>query len=75
MILLKVSGRLPDLEVYGERVALVEWVEILAKCIGHLRDSLSNVIACFNGNGNNLKLVFSSSVTVKMKYHTLGVLK
>jgi hypothetical protein len=31
MILLKVSGLLPNLEVYGEGVAMMELVEILAE--------------------------------------------
>lgn len=39
---------------------MVELVAILAVCIGDCGDSFYNVIACFfDGNGNNLKLVFS----------------
>ena len=41
--LLKVSGLLPNLEVYGERVPLVELVAIM----GDFGDSFCNVIACF----------------------------
>lgn len=60
MIFLKVPGLLPNLEVYGERLPLVELVAILAVCLGDCGDSFYNVIACFfDGNGNNLKLVFS----------------
>lgn len=51
MIFLKVSWLLPNLEVCGERVNL-----------GGFGESFYNVIACFYGNGNNLKVVFSSSV-------------
>lgn len=51
MILLKVSWLLPNLEACGERVP-----------IGGFGKSFYNVIACFNGNGNKLKVVFSSSV-------------
>lgn len=51
MIFLKVSWLLPNLEVYGERVNL-----------GGFGESFYNVIACFYGNGNKLKVVFSSSV-------------
>lgn len=51
MIFLKVSWLLPNLEVYGERVNL-----------GGFGESFYIVIACFYGNGNNLKVVFSSSV-------------
>jgi len=51
---------LPNLEVNGERVALVELVAILAKFIGDFGDSFCNVIA-FYGNGFNHKVVFSSS--------------
>lgn len=47
MILLKVSGLLPNLEVYGER----ELVAIM----GDFGDSFCNVIACFYRNGNNAK--------------------
>lgn len=49
-------------------MALVKLVEILAECIGDFGDSFCNVIACFYAIGNNLKLVFSSSVTGKVSY-------
>lgn len=53
MIFLKVSGLLPNLEVCGERLPLVETIAILAECIGDFGDSFYNVIACFfDGNGN-----------------------
>lgn len=65
MMLLKVSGLLPNLEVYGGRVELVE---IHEECIGDFGDSFSNVIACFYGYGNNLKLVFSSSVRGEVSF-------
>lgn len=58
MILLKVSGRFPNLVVNGGRVVLVEF---LAECLGDFDDSFCSLIACFYGIGNNLKLVFSSS--------------
>ena len=58
MILLKVFRLLPNLEVNGERVALVEF---LAECLGDFGDCFCDVIACFYGIANNLKLVFSSS--------------
>lgn len=51
MILLKVSWLLPNLEFCGERGP-----------IGGFGESFYNVNACFNGNGNNLKVVFCSSV-------------
>ena len=63
MILLKVSGVWTNLEVFGGRVALVE---IFAECIEEFGDSFCNVIACFYAIGNNLKLVFSSSVIGKV---------
>lgn len=49
-------------------MALVELVEILAECIGDFGDSFCSLIACFYANGNNLNLVFSSSVTGEVSY-------
>ncbi|KAF5953862.1 hypothetical protein HYC85_006718 [Camellia sinensis] len=54
MVLLKVYGLLPNLEVNGERVALVEFD---AECLGDSGDCFCNVIARFYGIANNLKLV------------------
>ncbi|GMP50608.1 hypothetical protein CsSME_00017157 [Camellia sinensis var. sinensis] len=54
MVLLKVYGLLPNLEVNGEKVALVEFD---AECLGDSGDCFCNVIACFYGIANNLKLV------------------
>lgn len=56
MMLLKVFGCLPNLVANGE---LVAFMEFLAECLGDL-GVLCDVIACFYGIGNNLKLVFSS---------------
>lgn len=56
--LLKVSGLLPNLEVCGERVPLVELVAI----IGDFGDSFCIVIACFLWNWQQCKVVFSSSL-------------
>lgn len=54
-----------------ERLPMVELVAILAVCIGDCGDSFYNVIACFfDGNGNNLKLVFSWSLRGEVR--TLG---
>ena len=59
-MILKVFGLLPNLEFHGEALPLVELVAILAVCIGDFGDSFYNVIGCFfDGNGNNLKVVFS----------------
>lgn len=46
---------------------MVELVEILA-VIGDFGDSFYYVIACFYGIGNNLKLVFSSSMRGEVSY-------
>jgi hypothetical protein len=41
------------------------WWKFLSKGLG---DSFCYVIACFYANGNNLKLVFSSSVRGEVSY-------
>jgi hypothetical protein len=41
------------------------WWKFLSKELG---DSFCYVIACFYANGNNLKLVFSSSVRGEVSY-------
>lgn len=59
IMFMKVSMFLPDPEVCGGRLPLVELVPILAEC----GDSFYNVIACFfDGNGTIPKVVFSSSL-------------
>ena len=69
MILLKVSGGFAQTgKSFGGRVALVELVEIPVECLKGLGDSFCYVIACFYANGNNLKLVFSSSVRGEVSY-------
>lgn len=65
MIFMKVSGL--HLEVCGERLPLVELVAILDECIGNFGDSFYNIIAnFFDGNGNNFKLEFSTSLWGKV---------
>ena len=59
---------LPNLEAYGERVGLGGIGGNSCPCIRHFGDSFCSIIACFSGNGNNLKLVFSLSMRDEVSY-------